>query len=434
MQPKTADAIAARIREDIGRGALRSGDALPSIRDLAASVKVNRNTAASAYTKLVQAGLIESRGRGMRVAIRPFSETQEAKVDDDLINLADGNPDPLFLPSPQSGAMNALSGKPVLYGAEPDEPELVAEFQRLARLDGLPFEGVMVMPGTTESIGRVLTEYVQAGDHVIVEDPCYMKVLYLLRSIGVVPIPVPMERDGMNVEVLAQKITRRTKVIILTPRAQNPTSISYSKRRMEDIRQVLHAHPQLMVVEDEHLGPLSLRPYHSAISSDREHWAIFRSTAKYLGPDYRIAAMLASQKTTQRMKARRVASGHWVSHILQKLALAVWREPQTGGLITQARLAYEERRKRFMAVLAEGGVAALGDDGLFVWLKTDHCERVAARLYRAGWSTRTGADFCIKAPSGLRITTASLTPQLSDELAALVCEQFSHNRPLRTGS
>lgn len=411
------------IREDIASGTLKPNDPLLSMRKLAAKVGVNRNTVASAYAKLVREGLIESRGRGMRVANRPFIDTStvpNSESHDDVVNLADGNPDPAFLPSLVSVSNSVLSQPPVLYGCEPDYPELLDEFRNLSIEDGLPVDGVMIMPGTTEGIGRVLTEYVGAGNEVIVEDPCYMKVLYLLRSMGITPVPVPMDAEGMSAEVLEGKIKRRTKAIILTPRAQNPTGISYSKARIEQIREVLSAYPELLVLEDEHLGPLSAEPYYSAVSPDRKHWGIFRSVAKYLGPDFRISGMLASEETTWRMKARRAATGHWVSFMLQRLSLAVWQDQKSRSLIAKARSAYKLRRDSFLAGLAEKGIHAIGDDGLFVWLPTDDSERIAGRLYRAGWSVRTGSDFCIEAKHGLRITTAYLSAKESEALVDLL--------------
>lgn len=50
-------------------GALRVGEALPSIRPLAEELKVNRNTVAKAYAELEVQGIIETRaGKGCFVA------------------------------------------------------------------------------------------------------------------------------------------------------------------------------------------------------------------------------------------------------------------------------------------------------------------------------------------------------------------------------
>ena len=55
----------------VGRGDLRAGDRLPSVRDVAASLGVNANTVNHAYTHLERFGVVETRrGRGTFVAAR----------------------------------------------------------------------------------------------------------------------------------------------------------------------------------------------------------------------------------------------------------------------------------------------------------------------------------------------------------------------------
>jgi GntR family transcriptional regulator len=61
-----------QVRAAIARGALRPGDALPSVRSLAEDIVVNMNTVAKAYGELVRHGdIVSEAGRGVYVATRP---------------------------------------------------------------------------------------------------------------------------------------------------------------------------------------------------------------------------------------------------------------------------------------------------------------------------------------------------------------------------
>jgi GntR family transcriptional regulator len=60
------------VRHLVASGALRPGDALPSVRDLAREQRINPNTVAKAYQRLADAGVVEARrGEGTFVAERP---------------------------------------------------------------------------------------------------------------------------------------------------------------------------------------------------------------------------------------------------------------------------------------------------------------------------------------------------------------------------
>jgi GntR family transcriptional regulator len=74
--------IAAAVKEQVRSGALRSGDELPGVRELAESLQVNMHTVHHAYRELRQQGVIRFRlGRRARVSETPRPPADPAAVE-----------------------------------------------------------------------------------------------------------------------------------------------------------------------------------------------------------------------------------------------------------------------------------------------------------------------------------------------------------------
>ncbi len=73
--------IVEQVKAAAASGAVRAGEALPSIRPLAEELRVNRNTIAKAYLELESLGIIESQpGRGCFLAANHSQLKKQARV------------------------------------------------------------------------------------------------------------------------------------------------------------------------------------------------------------------------------------------------------------------------------------------------------------------------------------------------------------------
>ena len=83
--------VVEQVRTLIALRALRPGDKLPSVRELAAQVRINRNTAAKAYQLLEAMGVLETRaGQGTFVAdgVPPWSRDERLRRLEHSLNRA----------------------------------------------------------------------------------------------------------------------------------------------------------------------------------------------------------------------------------------------------------------------------------------------------------------------------------------------------------
>src|SRR5439155_16682434 len=72
-----------QVRPAAAAGALRAGEALPSLRPLAEELRINRNTVAKAYAELESQGIIETipgKGCFLKATDSPFTKQTRQKL------------------------------------------------------------------------------------------------------------------------------------------------------------------------------------------------------------------------------------------------------------------------------------------------------------------------------------------------------------------
>ncbi|MEV8533293.1 aminotransferase class I/II-fold pyridoxal phosphate-dependent enzyme [Streptomyces sp. NPDC051211] len=421
-----ASEIAASVEAGVGSGELTPGALLPPMRELAARLGVNPNTVAAAYRTLRERGVIETDGRrGSRIRARPASTPRGAMgvaVPAGARDLSTGNPDPALLPSldgPLAAAARRYALAPTQYGQDPVVPELARLARAELTADGVPDGPLALTSGALDGIERVLAAHLKPGDAVAVEDPGWGNVLDLVPALGLRVLPVEVDDEGPRPAAVAAALAAGARALVVTSRAQNPTGAVVGAARAAALRTLLAAHPQVLVIDDDHGHGIVDLPLHS-LGGVTRHWALVRSTAKAYGPDLRLAVLTGDPVTLDRVRGRQRLGPGWVSRVLQYAVLELW----SSGAVDPAAVAraYGERRDALVAALAARGVPAYGRSGMNVWVPVAEETAVVTRLLAAGWAVAPGARFRLGSGPGIRITVSRLTPSdvpgLAEAIAA----------------
>jgi DNA-binding transcriptional MocR family regulator len=422
----TSEAIAASVEAAVRSGRLGPGDPLAPVRSVAAERGLSASTVAAAYRELRRRGVVLGAGRaGTRIRGRPpVGVHLQVAPPSGVRNLLGGGPDPALLPElPRVPPPGRSYGDPPVAGRL---GSLAAE--NLAA-DGIDPRHLAVVSGALDGVERLLGAWLRVGDRVIVEDPGYTAVLDLVAAMGFVTVPVPVDDFGVLPGELEEALRRGSDAAIFTPRAQNPTGAAWDEARAGRVREVLKRSPDLLVIEDDHAGPVAGAPALS-VCRGRRRWATVRSVSKSLGPDLRLAVLVGDETTVARVEGRQALGIGWVSHLLQETVAALLADPAIPPLLERANSVYARRRAALRGALERHGLEVTGRSGLVAWVPVGDEDGVTARLAAAGWAVSPGQRFRSVASPGIRIGLATLDPPdsatLSVDLARCV-----HQRPVR---
>jgi len=413
----SAASIMESIEQAVRDGQLEPGSRLPTIRGLAADLRVSPATVAAAYQTLAMRGVVVSHGRrGTRVSHRPVHRTRCCgKVPVGIRDLSDGNPDRKLLP-PLVDVLREIDSSHCLYG----EPTTHAGLAEVVRRDfdecGVGGNELCVIHGAMDAVERVAGEHLRPGDRVAVEDPGFGSLFDLFMTRGLSLVPVAVDQDGPLPSALDEACRDGIKAFVVTPRAQTPTGAAITKERAVELRKVLDRYPEVLVIEDDHANLVSNAPL-EVLHRGRQRWAYVRSFAKAINPDLRLAVMTGDDETVQSVQCRMIVGCRWVSHILQRIAHAILSDSCARKCLTHAAQTYQFRREGLRAALLSQGIEVDCRSGFNVWLPVDAETPVVQALAQSGWAVAAGERFRIQSDPGIRITASTLEPDEAKRFA-----------------
>ena len=404
--------VAKAVGRLVSEGKLSGGERLPTVRTLARVLRLSPTSVAEAWSALKRAGTIVTDGRrGTFVRDRTDraggGRAWRVPVESGVyeVDLSTGTPDPALLPSIGT-ILETLGADPVVTSYL-DRPVL-AELEALL-LDRWPFvpERLTVVNGALDAVDRLIAASVGMGDRVVVENPTFAPIGDLLERAGAEVIGVRLDEEGIVVEDLAAALGHRPRLLILQPRAHNPTGIGMTAERAQALAGLL-ADTDTLVIEDDHSGAVAGADLHTVGVYLPEQVVHIHSFSKAYGPDLRLAAVGGASEPIDEMIRRRQLGPSWSSRLLQAILLRLLTDPGTDELLEASAATYSRRRRLLMDALAENGIELPGGSGFNLWLPVHDEQWALVALASRGIGVAPGSPFQIGPADGphVRITTA----------------------------
>ena len=441
--------IARAVSEDIRRGRLKAGDALPGSRTLATSLGVHRNTVLAAYRELLAEGWIaseEARGTFVSpqipdVPARRFSSqaavareiaprvgfdlgpprigplppaaplpVPASRALDGPLSLGGGIPDVRLVPTDElARALRRVLKRRALevlsYGDPEGPPSLrIALASMVAATRGVAArpENVLVTRGSQMAIDLAARALIAPGDVVAVEALGYRPAWEALRASGARLVPLPVDAHGLDVDALERLcVEQRVRGVYVTPHHQFPTTVTLAPARRLRLLEIARER-RLFVLEDDydHEFHYEGRPVLPLASADVHGVVVYVGTlSKVLAPGLRIGFLVAPEPLATRLAAIRRVVDRQGDHLLENAVADLLEEGEIQRHIRRAKRIYAERRARLASLLEArfGSVLSfrLPVGGTAIWA------RAAADVSVDAWAAHAAQHGLVLQPARL---------------------------------
>jgi DNA-binding transcriptional MocR family regulator len=316
-----SDQVYEAIERWIAGGVLAENTRLPTTRELAAALGINRGTVQTAYRRLQESGLVDGRvGSGTVVRTRrqpatPFrledlvscrvaglgEETGISVATPLIADFSRLAPDERFFPLEEftRTLLYAWSRRRDLWQYAPPLglEELRAEVSRRLAESAIPrsADEILIVSGAQQGLDLLFRAFTDPEDVVAAESPTYSGALTLARLAGVSVLPLPMDVQGPDPRPL---LSRRTKLVYLMPERQNPTGITTSEERRAEVLDAALGTGAL-VIEDGYEEPEPGRLPLAAREPERVVW--LGTLSKDLVPGFRIGWIAAARPIVEQL-------------------------------------------------------------------------------------------------------------------------------------
>ncbi len=262
-----------QLRDAIVAGRLLAGDRLLPSRQLAEQLEVSRHTVTTAYGRLVAEGYAEGRAGGGSVvsptsaapsrggnppgALRPaprfagWSPYYRGPGPGCRFDMRAGMPDPALFPAAawRGRVADAIAADHCPQYSDPAGlrrlRQAIAHWISRSRSVIADEDAVVITCGSQHAIDLVVRVLIEPGECAVVEEPGYVPVARLLRSLGAHVVCVPVDSQGLIIDQLPPS----ARIVYVTPSHQFPLGMTMSMQRRQALLRWAQRH-DAAIIED----------------------------------------------------------------------------------------------------------------------------------------------------------------------------------------
>jgi DNA-binding transcriptional MocR family regulator len=226
--------------------------------------------------------------------------------------------------------------------------------------------------GSSQALDLVARQLLRPGDPVLVDNPGYPNLMFMLRSLGARPIGVPRLPEGYDLAALETLLVEhKPKAFFTQPRLQSPTNSVTPLAQLFRLLQLAEAH-ELTLVENDIYADLDPEPRPSLASLDQLKRVVhIGSFSKTISPNLRVGYLVARPDLLDSLAQLKMVSGLTSSDLTERLAFGALTEGRWRKHLKSLRDRLAEAHGRVAGRLSDMGFELFHEPkaGMYLWAR-----------------------------------------------------------------
>lgn len=232
---------------------------------------------------------------------------------------------------------------------------------------------ILITNGSQQGIDLIGKVFLNKGDKVLVESPTYLAAI---QSFGLYEPQfrsVPLLEDGVDTNALNEILSaEKIKLFYSVTNFQNPTGITYSKSKRQEVAEILKDKDTIFV-EDNPYGEIRfLGEDIPPVKAYLEESVLFGSFSKIVSPGMRLGWIVADEEIMEKVIIAKQASDLHSNYFTQRVVYQYLIDHEVDEHIKKIKEMYRKQRNMMVSMIEahfpEGVKYTKPEGGMFLWV------------------------------------------------------------------
>ena len=307
-------------------------------------------------------------------------EILKVTEDSSIISFAGGLPNPKSFPVKEikkavSKVLSENGEEALQYSTTEGYRPLREYIAKRYSKDGLKVDAdeILITNGSQQGIDLIGKVFLNKGDKVLVESPTYLAAI---QSFGLYEPQfesVPLLEDGVDTAALEETLSeQKIKLFYSVTNFQNPTGITYSKQKRQEVANILNNHDTIFI-EDNPYGEIRfLGEDIPPVNAYLENSILFGSFFKVVSPGMRLGWIVANEEIMEKIIIAKQASDLHSNYFTQRVVYQYLIDNKIDKHIEKIKEMYRNQRNLMVSMIEkyfpENVEYTKPEGGMFLWV------------------------------------------------------------------